>query len=283
MSKNECCVWDITLSSDKNQDKEQIINFLKNKCKKWVIQLERGDTTGYLHWQCRINLKIKERKTALFKMLKAAEIVIATDAITPTSNTCANGEQFWDYCTKDHTRIEGPWSSRDAPLTKQMEMFDKWGLRPWQKDLKELSKIFCLRTIDLIYDIDGNNGKSLFSEHMEYSGLAEEVPPFRLMDDIFQWVASRPIKQCYIFDLPRGMKKDKLGDFYSGIEVIKNGVAYDKRYTAEKIRFNRPRILVFTNTLPEFSLMSKDRWKVWSLYENTLKPYVVDEELWGEE
>ena len=27
--------------------------------------------------------------------------------------------------------------------------------------------------------------------------------------------------------MPRGMKKDKLEDFYSGIEVIKNGVAHD--------------------------------------------------------
>lgn len=81
--------------------------------------------------------------------------------------------------------------------------------------------------------------------------------------------------------MPRGMKKDKLADFYSGIEVIKNGVAYDKRYTAQKIRFNRPRVFVFTNTLPEFNLMSKDRWKVWTLYENQLKPYCLDDELWN--
>lgn len=58
------------------------------------------------------------------------------------------------------------------------------------------------------------------------------------------------------------MKKDKLADFYTGIEVIKNGVAFDKRYTAKKIRFNRPRIVVFTNTLPILSLMSQDRWNL---------------------
>jgi hypothetical protein len=68
--------------------------------------------------------------------------------------------------------------------------------------------------------------------------------------------------------MPRGMKKDKLGDFYSGIEVIKNGVAYDKRYTAKKIRFGRPNIFVFTNTLPELSLMSKDRWKIWTINDD---------------
>ena len=31
------------------------------------------------------------------------------------------------------------------------------------------------------------------------------------------------------FDLPRGMKRNKLADLYYGIEAIKNGVAYDKR------------------------------------------------------
>jgi hypothetical protein len=131
-----------------------------------------------------------------------------------------------------------------------------------------MASTFDMRKIDLIFDPVGNIGKSIFSEYLEYCGIAEEIPAFRLMDDIFQWVASRPIKKCYIVDMPRGMKKDKLGDFYSGIEVIKNGVAFDKRYGATKIRFDRPRVFVFTNALPEFSLMSKDRWNVWTVLEN---------------
>ena len=44
----------------------------------------------------------------------------------------------------------------------------------------------------------------------------------------------RPIKGCYVFYLPRGMKKDELADLYSGIEIFKNGVAYDKRNHATK-------------------------------------------------
>ena len=46
------------------------------------------------------------------------------------------------------------------------------------------------------------------------------------------------------------------------------GGAYDKRYTAKKIRFGRPNIFVFTNTLPELSLMSKDRWKIWTINDD---------------
>jgi len=277
---NPCFVYDITFSKKRNPDKAAIISFFISFCKVWVIQLERGDTTDYEHWQCRLNLKEKIRKSGLIKLLLNHELVVHENAITNTSKTCASGDNFWNYCTKEFTRIEGPWTSRDAPLTKQMKLFNEWGCRPWMSDLKEKAVQFDLRAIDLIYDIDGNNGKSMFSEHMEYIGVAEEVPPFRMMDDIFQWVASRPIKKCYIFDMPRGMKKDKLADFYSGIEVIKNGVAYDKRYAAKKIRFDRPRIFVFTNSLPAFNLMSKDRWNVWSLYNNQLKTYLIDDYAW---
>jgi len=80
--------------------------------------------------------------------------------------------------------------------------------------------------------------------------------------------------------MPRGMKKDKLGEFYSGIEVIKNGVAYDKRYSPKKLRFDRPAIVVFTNELPEFSLMSIDRWNVWEMTDShNIIPYGTNENL----
>lgn len=189
-----------------------------------------------------------------------------TGHFSPTSNpTYYTGDEF--YVMKEDTRIEGPWTDRDIPkvLTKQMDIFQKWNLREYQKDIIKEATIFDMRKINLIFDPVGNCGKSLLSEFMEFKDLAEEVPPFRLMDDIFQWVCTRPIRPCYIIDMPRGMKKDRLGDFYSGIEVIKNGVAYDKRHRAKKIRFNRPRVFVFTNTLPLFDMMSKDRWEIWTI------------------
>ena len=257
----DCYVWDFTLKADLEGLDEHILkDNLRNKCKKFCFQLERG-TSGYEHYQGRISL-IKKKSLSSLKTLfcndSSNSCFWSKAHFSKTTNAC-KGDIF--YVTKEDTRIAGPWSDKDEIkiLTTQMELFLSWELYPWQHKAREIGQQFCLRSIDLIYDPKGNAGKSLFSEWMEYQGLAEEVPPFRLMDDIFQWVASRPIKGCYIIDMPRGMKKDKLGDFYSGIEVIKNGVAYDKRYSAKKVRFSRPKIFVFSNTLPEFSLMSADR------------------------
>lgn len=243
----------------------ELQHILRHQCKRWVFQCEKGKgETEYEHYQVRLSLKKKMRWTTMKKspILKGRH--------SPTSNpTVFKGDFF--YVMKEDTRTSGPFKDTDEEkvMTKQLKWFSKQKLRTFQKDIINESKIFDMRKINLIWDTTGCCGKSLLSEFMEFHGLAEEIPPFRLMDDIFQWVCSRGIKTgfkpAYIVDMPRGMKKDKLGDFYSGIEVIKNGVAYDKRNSAKKCRFDRPRIFVFTNTLPSFDLMSHDRWCVWKI------------------
>jgi hypothetical protein len=270
-TKNEVRGYDFRYNADAFSDADSLRELLKPIAKFYVFQLEEG-ATGYRHWQGRLRLIKKRRKHSALRLFPKG---LAPQYFEPTVVTeFLTGEAF--YQMKEDTRVDGPYTDRDPPppvITKQMELFDKWGLLPWQETLKQQVSTFCLRSIDLVYDAVGNAGKSLFTEHMELKGHSEEVPPFRLMEDIFGWVASRPIAKTYIIDMPRGMKKDKLGDFYSGIEVIKNGVAYDKRYSAKKIRFDRPRVIVFTNTLPCLSLLSADRWNLWIINDKKLESY----------
>lgn len=266
MSKDEnaIAVWDFRYNEDVFENHEQLIETLKGVAKHYVFQLEKSDS-GYRHYQGRLSLIKKRRKREKHLLLKLFKEK-PPNYIEPTTNPeFVRGDAF--YMCKEDTRISGPWTDKDEVrfVTKQLNSFNKLLKYPYQEKLEQMCNEFSMRKIDLIFDPHGNIGKSIFSEYLEYEGLAEEIPPFRLMDDIFQWVASRPIKKCYIIDMPRGMKKDKLGDLYAGIEVIKNGVAYDKRYNAKKIRFDRPRIFVFTNMLPCLDLMSKDRWNIWEI------------------
>lgn len=265
MTDKPCAVYEIRTSSNLigiNDYKK----LLSKYAKKWVFQKEQGEQTGYLHYQGRISLIKKKSLSRFKKLLFQNDDLQYFQNIIPTITAEHRRESF--YTMKVDTRIEGPFKD-DDPIeycTKQLEIFKTYELRPYQQQIIELTKDFNLRTIYLIYDNNGNSGKSLLAEYLETNlKNTEEIPPFRLMEDIFQWVCTRPIKQNYIVDMPRGMKKDKLGEFYSGIEVIKNGVAYDKRYNAKKIRFDRPNIFVFTNTLPKFELLSIDRWKVYEI------------------
>ncbi len=239
---------------------------LRIVAKRWVFQLEEGKD-GYQHYQVRLSLRKKIR------YLQMKKKPVMRGHFSATSNPTYYAGNFF-YVMKPESRIDGPWKDTDdiKVLTKQLKEFMGWELRPFQKEIIDEANKYDRRKINLIWNPGGSVGKSLLGEYMEYINLAEEIPPFRLMDDIFQWVCSRGIKtgfkKSYIVDLPRGMKKDRLGDFYSGIEVIKDGKAYDKRYSGQKCRFDRPRIFVFTNTLPNLDLMSHDRWVVWKIKDN---------------
>jgi len=262
MSKKLTC-WDFTLPFSEQYCSSQALGkALSEICKdRSTFQLELS-INDYKHWQGRIITKKQYRPNEIHKIGK--DDFLRGIHWSPTSN---DNKDNMDYVSKDFTRLDGPFEvgSFNKVLTWQLNEFVKYGLWHWQQKVYDLCAVKDMRSIHLIYDQKGHCGKSLFCEYLEYCGRAEEVPPFRMMDDIFQWVYSVAGRQAYIFDMPRGMKKDKLGDFYSGIEIIKNGVAYDKRYTAKKVRFSRPQIFVFTNTLPELSMMSKDRWRIWTI------------------
>ena len=258
--------FDITISCEKIKTYTEVIELFQRHCTKWCFQKEKGKESGYLHWQCRVRVKSRLRPTT--------KKFPFSGHWTPTVvKTFEVDDDF--YVMKDDTRIDGPWRSDTyVPLTRQLKEFLELPMRGYQKDISNWVNQPNNRTIDVIFDPVGDLGKSLFCEYLEYIGAAEEVPSYRSMEDIMAWVASRPIKKMYCFDMPKGMKKDKLAEFYSGIEIIKNGVAFDKRYSASKLRFDRPRVVIFTNTLPNFELMSADRWKVHEvtkLYD--LKPY----------
>ena len=274
MSNNPIAMFDITIpacdetttaadddaTNAKTKTAAEVMTMLRGYCKSWIFQLERGDTTGFLHFQCRVSLMKKKRLTMIKKLIAEGKLF---GHWSPTCNSVHNGNNF-NYVMKEDTKVDGPWKDTDEikVKTQQLIEFETYDLRPYQQYIFDTAQKFDMRHIHLIYDSVGNIGKSLFGEFMEYYDFAEEIPPYRMMDDIFAWVATRPIKKCYFVDMPRGMKKDRLGDFYSGIEIIKNGVAYDKRYSAKKIRFSRPQIFIFTNTLPSLELMSRDRWVI---------------------
>lgn len=270
-------VFDFTLKADDDVEtqRQNVVKVLKDYCKKWAFQLECSDT-GYRHFQGRFSL-IKKRAVHVIQPLLRAEAGFENligNALTPT---CKENATNMFYVLKKDTRIDGPWKDDDdvesRVLTRQLKDFMKLQMYDWQLCCQEMATHTDFRSIKLIYDQNGNNGKSIFCEYMEYMGYAYEVPPFRQMEDLMQCVMGVKTYPCYIIDMPRGMKKDKLGEFYAGIECIKNGVAYDKRYKFEKKRFDRPQVIVFTNTLPEFDLLSRDRWMVYELVDKKLSPW----------
>jgi len=247
--------FDFTLKADEYRP-DQIIDVLQEWCNKWVFQREIGET-GYNHYQGRFNLfKAKHIPTAQ----KLWSSLLPGIHISPTSNAC----KTWSYVMKADTREEGPWSD-DQPInrmTPQLDEFLTHKLYSWQEDVEAICKENDFRKITVILDDIGNTGKSIFAEYLEYKGLAYEIPPFTCMEDLMQCAMGIKPQKCYLVDMPRGMKKEKLHSFYCGLEALKNGVMYDKRYAFKKRRVARPQVIVFTNAMPDVRLLSIDRWKI---------------------
>ena len=99
MSLNAVCVWDFTIPFDRISVKE-LKEILKDKCKKWVFQVEVG-ASGYKHYQGRVSLKVKSRKA--FNM----------DCGVHWSVTSSDNMENDFYCVKDDTRVEGPYRDSD--------------------------------------------------------------------------------------------------------------------------------------------------------------------------
>lgn len=276
--------FDLTVPVKPEFGKNETMKFLVEWSKKWAFQAERAKPTdknpdGYLHFQCRVSLFSKKRIGELIQQTK--ELLPAGHHWSITSTEVHKGQNF-NYVMKADSREpgpdNGPWTDKDYEeppvLTRQLREFATKTPHPWQLQCIAMAKELDDRSIKLIVDQHGDAGKSILAEKMEYDGIAYEIPPMRMMEDIMQCVQAINPKKCYLIDLPRGMKKEKLSDFYSGLESLKNGVSYDKRYSFKKRRMDRPQVIVFTNTYPDWLLMSADRWEVWDMQpDKSLLPH----------
>ena len=268
-----CAVWDITWKWDA-AEKAAWVAFFGTYAKKWAFQCEESET-GYVHGQGRISL-VAKRPFGPLNGLMVAEGLKGYH-LTPTSSGVAlKGDTF--YVIKVDTRIEGPWKDTDEKdekfLTRQLKEFMTQEMYPWQRDLVEYIKIPDDRKILCIVQPSGAVGKSIMAEYLEHVDLAYDLPPMNDMQDIMQCVMGLNRKwKAFIIDMPKAMKKDKLGPFFSGLECLKNGVAYDKRYAFKKRRFDRPHVVLFTNTKPDTDMLSSDRWDFRSIVDLELKEF----------
>lgn len=274
MATTQCAVWDFR-ANDANFTQSELETWLKSNCKKWTFQKEQGDS-GYIHWQGRFSLIKKRLKSVILKMQPGFNY------LEPTCKNNWLDEYF--YAMKEDTRLEGPWRDSDSqppggaaayiPL-----QYRGLTLRPWQQKVLETATEFNSREINLIYDPQGNKGKSTVAAiaELEHNGL--DMPPLNdfkelvaLLCDICMDRNLRTVSPIF-FDLPRAIDKTRLHGLYSAIEQVKKGKLYDCRYHYKSWWIDSPVIWVFSNIQPDTNLLSSDRWKIWTIEDNILVPY----------
>lgn len=238
----------IPVKEEDNISASQLSQHFKGFCKKYRFQKEKGEKTGYVHWQCEISLKTKEYRAT------AKNLIGFHDAhLEPTQNYFASN----NYCGKDETRIEGPYDETsifvDTPKLTQ----------PWQFDLKKkmLEEKPDYRRIYWIYDEVGGGGKSDFCMNL-YDLHDADLFNNGKFSDIAYALGDNP--KVVLFDLPRVIE-ERVN--YTAIEAVKTGFIFSGKYESKGKRFNKPHVCVMANFPPDYKALSKGRWIVWTLTE----------------
>ena len=268
MSRNAITCWDFTLGYNvcgKMQHLE-VCRLLKEFCKSGTFQLEESELTNYKHYQGRVSLKKKARSAPISTL----------PGIHWSPTTKANIDNV-NYMTKDFTRIDGPWDIQDVDPYIPRQIREISTLYDWQQSIIDKLDVWDTRTINVVLDNKGNIGKSVLVGWVRAHRLGRALPPVNDYKDLMRMVCDLPTARNYMIDMPRAIKKDKLAGFYGAIESIKNGYAFDDRYNFKEKIFDSPNIWVFTNSLPDEKLLSKDRWKIWDVDGGNLLDYYTRE------
>jgi hypothetical protein len=267
----QCYVYDFTLKAKDNyiEHKDEIIEVLDEYCKQWTFQYEEGTQTGYKHFQGRLSLKIKKRKSELAAQLQQEE---ATHGIH-ISITNANSADNDFYVTKKDTRIDGPWTETDDKpmyIPRQIREIEK--LYEWQQTIIDKAKDFDTRKINVIVDKTGGIGKTTLVGYMRAYKLGCKIPYVNDYQGLMRMVYGLPTSTCYLIDMPRSLDKQKLASFYGAIEEIKNGYCWDDRYKFKEKMFDCPNIWIFTNEDPDLTYLTHtgrmNRWNLWTITQD---------------
>lgn len=254
-------VYDFTIKYSDDADLQKLKEWCKEWCKHWCFQLEKGEETGYKHWQGRISLIKKKR---IGKVIKITQECFPSCHVSATSGSVAKGGSM-SYVMKADTRIDGPWSDKDVDIYIPTKYVSTPEWYPWQQYVIDSIDEPTDRDINVIIDETGNKGKTTLAMWLGCRNKARRIPPMNSAKDISRMVYDTPTSKCYIIDMPRAMDKRKLSEMYTAIEEIKNGHVYDDRYHFKEKYFDSPTIWVFTNIKPDLELLSASRWNLYSI------------------
>lgn len=225
--------------------------FQQHHAKEGVIGLEISPTSGKKHYQFKIHLDRGESLDGWKQLIgPMGHIDVAVE------------KKFTGYEEKDGCFVKWP----ESPIGK----YKQYRLRPWQETIEIELREQDDRQILIVQDKQGGNGKSVLARYLEATGQADVCPVISdEYNDYSAYCLDNP-QPAYVFDLPRATSIKRRTAMWTGIEQIKNGLLYEKRYKPRKMWVNPPKILVFTNDDIPWEMLSKDRWNAYKLEDGIL-------------
>jgi hypothetical protein len=137
---------------------------------------------------------------------------------------------------------------------------------PWQQNVTEWCALVGNFPIKMVYDPNQfvNYAKiAAIINSLAHAKLAVNLPCNSGFKNVMQCAYHAGSANAFTVIMPRVTRANDCSGFYCAMESLSDGVAYDTNF--EKRRMNRPQIIVFSNTLPNFTLLPERKWEIWEM------------------
>ena len=298
--------WTFTLHNPpEDLDFTKIMN--NNSIKRAIIGKEVTDTTGSIHWQGYIEYTRSYRRAHCWGIFPNAHWEPAKFNAVANYKYCSKKGDFvtkgsfakevacissnerpsvgmvlrglMDRKLRDQVLVSKDYSDKMSfydraigrlhNIRKQQELFNIWShklLYAWQYQVLRLIMSQDSRRVMWVYDPAGNNGKTFLAFFLNI------CYGFTLLDGT---ITSRDLGSLLpydvegvVMDVCRASAKNVC---YDALENVKNGYVVSGKYCGSIKRFSSPRCVIFSNTAPDRSMLSLDRWHVVTIGEGPLQ------------
>lgn len=250
-SSFSCRKYIFTLNNYNEESKNQVLNFMKNFAKKWIVGEEVG-AKGTPHLQGYVEFKSQKKWSVMIEQCEAFKKAWSTGA----KGTL---EDNFDYCSKEEKYYHGGFNPDKIKYKVHIENFYKWEL----DIINLLDEKTDDRKIHWFWEPKGCAGKTTFQKYI-YTHYDNVVVLSGKASDMKNGVITF-IKEngetpdIVLINIPRSVQ-----DYVSfeGIESIKDMFFFSGKYEGGMVCGAPPKVLIFGNAPPKGNEMSADRWVI---------------------
>nr|WAE42968.1 MAG: replication associated protein [Cressdnaviricota sp.] len=255
-SRAWCFTWNNYSALDIDYVKETLTGTLAQ----YLFGEEKGEQ-GTPHLQGVVRFKNARSFDSIKKLFKNNHV-----------ESCRNWPASLNYCSKEgrtFTNIEKKKPMEDRWDEHMHGIYDDVKWKPWQQDIIDIIETEPnRRTVNWVYDIEGNTGKSFLVMYIDW--VYKCIIANGKTSDIFNCVKTwqdenKDFPQVIVCDVPR----ENLEYInYGTLEKLKDGLFYSGKYEGGRIRLLPLHLFVFANQKPKQSKLSLDRWNIINLCED---------------
>jgi len=266
---------------------QTVLKTIKKLTEKYTFQLEKATS---LHYQGCCKLRVRKRKNTFINELVAElDVPRSMVVVSPMAGTW---EQAKAYCSREEPSLSSTFTTEVTSTGNDIKVLDSEENRfPWQASI--INEILDThtgnikdsddRSIIWITDPIGGTGKSKLVKWFCVNNDDIVKISFGTSSQLRSALMAAGPRRVYFVDVPRTLgSDDSIHSLMSAAEDLKNGFVCSSMYGKnQSIVLDPPHIVVFSNKECPQTMMSADRWKMFTInYRKEL--ILMETDIWKE-